>query len=205
MFEQVFLTILLIWLAIGLVLSLVMGRRGHAPFGWFLVGTALGPLALVLALTSWRAEEPRPRQLTASAASGSSGPVDALVGYDGSPEATAALDAVVGLLGSRLGRLTVATVIPHQAPAGEEKSAAAALETVCSPASRSAAGLEILRGLPSEALGHRAVEGGYQLLAVGTRGAGIAKAVFGSTASGLARTSKVPVLMVGAEVASRTT
>ena len=203
MFEQVFLTILVVWLAIGLVLSLVMGRRGHAPFGWFLVGTALGPLAVVLALTSLRPEEPRPTQVSAAASEGS-GPVDALVGYDGSPEATAALDTVVALLGSRLGRLTVATVIPHKAPAGEEKSAVAALEEVCASASRSAAGLEVLRGLPAEALGDRAVEGGYRLLAVGTRGTGLATAVFGSTASGLARTSKVPVLMVGAEVARRT-
>lgn len=204
MFEEVFLAILVIWLAIGLALSLVMGRRGHAPFGWFLVGTALGPLAVVLALTSRHPDELRPRQPAATAASGGSGPIDALVGYDGSPEATAALDAVVGLLGSRLGRLTVATVIPYQAPVGEEKSAVAALEAVCSPAHRSAAELEVLRGLPSEALGQRAVEGGYQLLAVGTRGVGIAKAVFGSTASGLARAGKVPVLMVGAEAPSRT-
>lgn len=41
------------WLGIGLVLSLVLGRRGHDPFSWFVLGMMLGPLAIALAVDSW--------------------------------------------------------------------------------------------------------------------------------------------------------
>jgi nucleotide-binding universal stress UspA family protein len=189
-----------IWLAIGLVLSLVMGRRGHAGFSWLLIGTALGPIALVLAVRSWREDEAlRPTTLARSPAPGGTGPVDVLVGYDRSPEAAAALDAVIELLGSRLGRLTVVTVVPYDGGVEAERSAAAALESLCATTPETAADFEVLHGRPSEALGRRAAEARYDLLAVGTRGAGLAKTVFGSTASELARASQVPVLMVGME------
>ena len=39
-----------LWAAIGLVLSVVMGRRGHSGFSWLLLGAILGPLAFVLAI-----------------------------------------------------------------------------------------------------------------------------------------------------------
>lgn len=32
------------WLAIGLVLAVVMGRRGHSGFAWLVVGTVMGPI-----------------------------------------------------------------------------------------------------------------------------------------------------------------
>jgi hypothetical protein len=40
-----------IWIGIGLLLALVMGRHGHDPFAWWLLGTLLGPLAIPLALS----------------------------------------------------------------------------------------------------------------------------------------------------------
>jgi len=57
--------------------------------------------------------------------------------------------------------------------------------------------LEVLHGRPAEALRQRAAEGGYDLLAVGTRGQGVAHGWLGSTATELAKVSKVPVLLVG--------
>ncbi|HEV8627025.1 MAG TPA: hypothetical protein VG034_21480 [Acidimicrobiia bacterium] len=38
------------WLAIGLTLSLVMGRRGHDAFTWLVLGTLFGPLGASKAL-----------------------------------------------------------------------------------------------------------------------------------------------------------
>ena len=35
------------WLAIGVVLSVVMGRRGHFGPGWGILGAMLGPFAVV--------------------------------------------------------------------------------------------------------------------------------------------------------------
>ena len=54
------------WLAIGLVLALVLGRRGHDPFSWFVLGTLLGPLAIAFAFYAWRHEELRESEILAA-------------------------------------------------------------------------------------------------------------------------------------------
>jgi hypothetical protein len=47
----VFLSLLMAtFVCIGFVLAIVMGRRGHSPFGWGVLGLVLGPIALLLAL-----------------------------------------------------------------------------------------------------------------------------------------------------------
>ncbi len=187
------------WLAIGLVLSVVMGRRGHDTFSWLLLGTVLGPLAVVLAVEAGRHDERlRPAPVTGgTSASAGNGPVDVLVGYDGSPESTAAIDAVVGLLGDRIGRLTAATVIPYGDVKEPERLATEALRQLRGRMSGLSAQAEVLHGHPSDALRQYATEGGYELIAVGTRGKGLNNAVFGSAASELSHDSKVPVLLVG--------
>jgi hypothetical protein len=61
--------VLLIWLAvaltIGITLAVVMSRRGHSAFEWFLIGAVLGPFALPLA---WGriGSEPLPRTARSS-------------------------------------------------------------------------------------------------------------------------------------------
>lgn len=42
-----------VWMGIGVVLAVVMGRRGHSSFGWLVLGAVLGPLAVVLAIDAW--------------------------------------------------------------------------------------------------------------------------------------------------------
>lgn len=175
-----------------------MGRRGHDWFSWLLVGMALGPLAIPLALNSWRNDEKfAATALDRTARAASTGTVDVLVGHDGSPEAAAVLQAAVALLGPRLGRLTLATVVPFDGGPEAAPRAQAALRRAAGLVEVPNAELEVLRGRPAEALRSRANEGGYDLLAVGTRGQGLAHKVMGSTATELARASSVPVLMVG--------
>ena len=123
------------------------------------------------------------------------GPVDVLVGADGSPESEAAMDSVVALLGDRLGRLTLATVVPYGDITAPERQATEALRQLTPRAP--AADLEVLHGHPSAALRQYAVEGGYQLIVVGTRGRGLTKGILGSAATELARDSEIPVLLVG--------
>jgi len=106
------------WLVIGLMLSLVMGRRGHDGFSWLVMGSLLGPLAIVLALNSSRHEELGPTVLDRAAHAQSAGTVDILVGHDGSPEAGAVLESAIELFGPRLGRLTLATVVPFDGVGG---------------------------------------------------------------------------------------
>jgi hypothetical protein len=93
----------------GFVLAIVMGRLGRSPFAWGLLGLLLGPVALLLALVEVRNERPWWTRLVASGESGS-GPVDVLVGIDGSPESAAATTAALELLGDRVGRLTLVAV-----------------------------------------------------------------------------------------------
>lgn len=190
-----------LWVVIGLALSFVMGRRGHNGFGWLVVGAILGPLGVILAIDAWRHDEQlQPEALPgATAATEGPGPVDVLVGFDGSPQSSAAVQAVVDLFGSRLGRLTVATAVPYGGIREAERLATERLRLQAGRTPGWVPQLEVLHGHPSAALRQCAIEGGYELIAVGTRGSGITKAVLGSAASELAQESKVPVLLVGGQ------
>ena len=186
----------LVWVTIGAVLALVMGRRGHDAFSWFVVGGVLGPLGLVLAADAWRHGEQGRPQTVSRLWSMNPGPVDVLVGFDGSPECRAALDSAIAVLGARLGRLTLATVVPYDGGRDHEELARIALEGAAAALKRWPR-LEILHGRPSQALLDQAALEGYGLLVIGTKGAGASRSVLGSTATELARTARVPVLMVG--------
>lgn len=82
---EVLLIGLAVWLTIGITLAVLMGRRGHSPFEWFLIGAVLGPIALPLAWGRISSEPAAPNRETVDAVPGSgTGPVDLLVGIDGS-------------------------------------------------------------------------------------------------------------------------
>lgn len=190
------------WTVIGVILAAVMGRRGHHPFTWFLIGAILGPIAIVLAITA--DHDLRRRHVEERSEDHPHwGPVDVMVGIDGSPESVAAVDEVRHLFGERIGRLYLATVLPYDSPEMDRVDALARLETISSTRPK-AMGLKVLTGMPAEALSRSAAESAFDLLAVGTRGSGLARLALGSTAEALARSSKVPVLLVtaGATVAA---
>lgn len=186
-----------VWLSVGLTLSLVMGRRGHDAFGWLILGTLFGPLGAIFAVEARQEEQMRP-ELVAPERSHGSGPVDVLAGLDGSSESRAALAAAIGLLGPRLGRLTLATVIPYDTGVATQRTARAELERQ-GAAVEAGPELELLHGRPGPVLLQHAAEGGYDLLVIGTRGAGAAKALLGSTAVDVAESAKIPVLLIGAD------
>jgi nucleotide-binding universal stress UspA family protein len=210
----VFLSLLMVTFAcIGLVLALVMGRLGHSPFAWGLLGLVLGPIALLLALVEVRSERPWWTRLVASGAPGS-GPVDVLVGIDGSPESAAATTAALELLGDRVGRLTLVAVtevddstaghqerdrlreeLERQAEAvrawqQEQRRTVKAVRPVIPE-------LQLLSGPPARTLDTIAAEDGYGLLVVGARGAGMSSVLLGSVATRLAARASVPVLIIG--------
>lgn len=186
-----------IWLTVGLTLSLVMGRRGHDAFSWLILGTLFGPLGAIFAIEARSEERSRP-ELVARRRSSGPGPIDVLVGVDGSPESRAALVAVTELLGPRLGRLTLATVVPYDSGFDRQRTARAALEQQGETLGGGPR-LELLHGRPASVLLERAAEDGYDLLVVGTRGAGASKALLGSTAVDVAQSAKVPVLLMGVD------
>jgi hypothetical protein len=98
-----------VWVTIGIVASIFMGRRGHNPFAWLVFGTIFGPLVVPVAIVAVSGERIHQRREIVSGL-GAGGIVDVLVGIDGSPESKAALRAVGRLFGPLIGRLTLATV-----------------------------------------------------------------------------------------------
>jgi nucleotide-binding universal stress UspA family protein len=173
---------------------------------------ALGPIALLLALVEVRNECPWWTRLVASGDPGS-GPVDVLIGIDGSPESAAATTAVLELLGDRVGRLTLVAVTEvDESVAGREERErlrdelerqSEAIQVwqqergVTAQAKRVAPELQLMSGPPARTLDTIAAEDGYGLLVVGARGAGMSSVLLGSVATILAARASVPVLIVG--------
>lgn len=186
------------WIAIGLGLSVLMGRRGRDPYTWFILGIFLGPIALGLAAYVDRRPYHQGPRVLAQPPKGT-GAVDVLVGFDGSPESRAAVDAASDLLGDRMGRLTLALVVPMSCGVDMARLADEALRAEAERLRPRDVGLEVIEGRPSSALTDLAAAAGYELLVVGTRGAGLSTALLGSTAVALARHSKLPVLLVGGQ------
>jgi nucleotide-binding universal stress UspA family protein len=198
---------------IGFVLAIVMGRLGHSAFAWGLLGLLLGPIGLLLALVEVRRERPWWTRLVASGEPGS-GPVDVLVGIDGSPESATATTAALELLGDRVGRLTLVAVTEvDDSVAGREErerlreelerqseAVRAWLRKRDLPAQaghRVTPELQLMSGPPARTLDTIAAEDGYGLLVVGARGAGMSSVLLGSVATILAARASVPVLIVG--------
>ena len=209
-----FLSLLMATFAcIGLVLAIGMGRLGRSSFAWGLLGLLLGPIALLLALVEVRDERPWWTRLVATGDPGG-GPVDVLVGIDGSPESTAATTAALELLGGRVGRLTLVAVTDlDDSYAGREERMRLQGELERQAGTVQAwpwegdgpdqakqtvvPELRLTAGRPATTLDTVAAEDGYDLLVVGARGAGLSSLLLGSVASRLAARASVPVLVVG--------
>jgi nucleotide-binding universal stress UspA family protein len=190
---------LAVWLTVAITLAVLMGRRGHSPFEWFLIGAVLGPIALPIAWGRIKDEPTAPDREVVDVSPGpGAGPVDVLVGIDGSVESEAALRTAVEILGPRIGRLTLVGVTGFDYGNPQVKSDSEhALETLrgmAASASVAHLGITILSGRPADALPEYALRDGYQLLVVGRRGRGASKAILGSTAAQLA-SAPIPVLV----------
>jgi nucleotide-binding universal stress UspA family protein len=187
------------WLAIGLLTSLVMGQRGHDPFSWGLVGVLLGPVGAAFAL--WARMDARAAPAPDKGVTAHQGPVDVLVGLDGSPLSELAAVSVVRLFGGRIGRLTAATVITYDAAQSEplrrqeEKTADASLARLRAVLAELPIDGRILIGRPCDALLGFANAGGYDVIVVGPRGHRLSERLWGSTTEDLVAQSPVPIMV----------
>jgi nucleotide-binding universal stress UspA family protein len=203
---QILGTIGALWIVIGVSASIVMGRRGYSPFAWLLLGAILGPLVIPLAVGTVRAAREDPRVLPHSfrESVGGAGTVNLLVGIDGSTHSEGALRAALALLGNRIGRLTLATVIDYNSnsamsgrlPRDTERLAIEGLEGSAAAIGAIAPDTVLLVGQPAEALMEHAAEDGYEVLVVGRRGHGASNVLLGSTAMRLVEAAGIPVLVV---------
>lgn len=197
--SQIFIVVALAWGLLGVSTALVMGRRGHQPFMWLMLGIVFGPLVLPLAVNALLHDRPGLFERLSGGRSGT-GSVDVLAGTDGSPEAESACRSAIHMLGSRLGRLTLAAVVDYDVAVGsglaeeDERAKAGLMRTAHATGLRPEAIL--LSGRPAEVLRKYAVEQGYDLIVVGRRGHGASRLLLGSVADALARGGEVPVLIV---------
>jgi nucleotide-binding universal stress UspA family protein len=180
------------WVLTGVVLAVLMRRRGHHLPVWLALGSVLGPFAVPLALERLR-DRPAPNVTTTAGC-------DLLVGVDGSADSVAALHDALALLGDRVTSVTVATVIAHDergTTSGDEArhSARRVLDDMVSQVEGHEIHAEILYGRADEALIAYAEAAGAEVIAVGARGRGASRTLFGSTAERLAGRSPVPVLV----------
>jgi nucleotide-binding universal stress UspA family protein len=197
--SQIFIIVALAWGLLGVSTALVMGRRGHQPFMWLMLAIVFGPLVLPLAVNALIHDRPGLFQRLSTGRRGA-GNVDVLAGTDGSPEAESACRSAIHMLGSRLGRLTLAAVVDYDVAVGSglaeenERARTGLMRTA------DATGLRpetlLLSGRPAEVLRKYAVEEGYDLIVVGRRGHGASRLLLGSVADALARGGEVPVLIV---------
>jgi nucleotide-binding universal stress UspA family protein len=191
---------LVVWLACSVGLGLVMQRRGYSGFGWGVIGGVLGPIGVLLALLSQR---PQPPDRWGQPGRAAPGQVDVLVGTDGSAPSTAAASAALGLLGARIGRVTLATVAPFDAntedEARAEQALAAAGDALADRLARASVvpGTVVLHGRPADALVDRARDGGYDVIVVGSHGRGASAALLGRVTSALVERAPDPLLVVG--------
>jgi nucleotide-binding universal stress UspA family protein len=203
------------WIVLGAGMGFLEARRGH----WVklpLVTALLGPFALPLIIVARQREAAvRPRWL--SGAGRGPGELEVLVGYDGTDGSRAALDVAVRLLGPRVRRLTLATVLDfdtaaphgdtylHPEPWDEETAAEAGLAEAARAvvaATGVAPATVVLAGRPADALEGHAFDHHCDLVVLGPRRHGAAHAALG--AAQLARRSRVPVLLVPAAVGAHT-
>lgn len=188
------------WVAIGVTAGIVMGRREHNPFTWLILGTVLGPLCVPVAMVAVFKERSHIRREVIEGRGGE-GPVDILVGIDGSPESRAALLRVGTLFGTQIGRLALACVEDFDtAESGfsvpnEERTTRSLERTALDVAAWNPSAV-MLSGRPAEALIRYAADEGDELVAIGRRGHGARNAAIASTAARLARGSAVPVLIM---------
>jgi nucleotide-binding universal stress UspA family protein len=207
---MVYVAVAVVWLVVGAAVGLLEARHGHWRHSW-VVSAILGPFALALAIERRQLTPPSPTVLTTGRAR--RGPVDLLLGFDGSTSSMEAAALAIGLFGPRLRRVTLATVLdvdtaaPHAdstlypEPWPEEQAARHDLDTAVSSLEADLgikAGSVILAGAPADALERYAIDEGYEVLVIGCRGKGLSKLLLGSCASTLACKTKVPVMLIPA-------
>lgn len=197
-----FLILFGIWAILGASLGLLMSRLGHSGPMWAAIGALFGPFSIALAFQAVGDEPDRREQVTRRGRPGA-GPINVLVGIDSSVESHSAMRFVVGLLGPQIGKLTLATVLDFESgEPGGSRSVRRTAEQILNEAGDELAKtsdlnptLSVLNGRTSTALQRHALGEDFHLIAIGSRGTGMARTVLGSVATDLARATTTPVLI----------
>ena len=189
-----------LWIAFGIGICVTMRRAGHSALTWGVIGLTFGPFAVPMAVAArvW-AKDVMP--VVVATGLERPGRVSLLVGTDGSPESRAAADRAVALLGPALGRCAVAAAVDLDVGQGRDGASIDGAKADVLALSQALGSVRpagvVIFGRPDEALREYADDHGFDLIAIGCRGAGRSGAVLGSTATRMAKGIGIPVLTYG--------
>lgn len=167
-----------LWVTAGLVTAVIMSRHGHHLRSNGAVGLVFGPLYIPFAMRL-RKEERAVKPVFVAEGRSRPGPVDVLIGLQGSPAGAASALPVLQLLGHRVGRVTLARVLDFESIQDDEDRAAAEAELSCASLFlvEYEPSLLLLPGHPLDAPREYAAAAGFDaVVVVGDRGgAGLPK------------------------------
>jgi nucleotide-binding universal stress UspA family protein len=188
---------LAVWVIGGLVGYYYMVRHAHPSLVWLLIGIGLGPFALLVFMERVEGETP----LVVSGGRPRRGPMEIVVGTDGSPQAGSAAEEAGRLFAGDDYCVVLCEVIDFDAQVDTASSAALhARERLDGVAARLGAAhvdTELVAGAPVEALRSVADRRAATAIVVGARGKGLSPRLLGSVSEGLIARSRCPVLVVG--------
>ncbi|MEM9035900.1 MAG: universal stress protein [Actinomycetota bacterium] len=194
----------LLWMVVGLGVAVWQRRRGHHLLTWMVLGLVFGPLAAVLAVDAERGLGDAQR--VAGGSDERVGPVDVLIGVDGSERAVAAARSALALFGDRIGRVLLVRVIDRETAIDPQLGRSRAVEDLERDLQALAvpgASSVVVPGRADKILSELAVAQGYDVVVVGAKGAGMSERFLGGVARRLVADSAVPVLIGGHPAATR--
>lgn len=187
----------LIWVSLGLVAAVHLGRSGRRSPAWLAIGVVLGPLLLPVAVeVAQRSDD----SLVTSGERHESSRITALAAVDGSPESEAALnDAAELLVGHDVQFVLLAVLDPDIADHDPGAPRASEADLREHAATLQLGGLppliEIASGDPARVILERASRPDIDVLVLGRRGKGLTTRILGSVADQVVRRSPTPVML----------
>ena len=193
-----------LWILSATILLIFMVRRGHDPLRWALATFILGPVAWLLAVVARQRATATPGTVLHPGARWR-GPMNVVVGVDGSQESAEALDGALDMFASNIAQMTLAYVINFEAadPMSLKPDKGLAHQTLLALGKRVEARLGampttiVLAGAPADALVTYAVGIAADVIVVGAHGRGDSDWMLGSVAAHLVKQDTVRAMVLG--------
>jgi nucleotide-binding universal stress UspA family protein len=201
MSDLVFAVLILVtWVATGLAAVVFLGRHGRRSPAWWVIGVALGPILLPIAI---ELAERQGVLLARTAEPGGEGRarLTVLVAVDGSRESDDALADVAQVLAPKGGAQFVLLHVLDLDAAERDPVARRDAESLLTersawlPEGSLPAVHEVATGQPASVILDRAAADAVDLVVLGRRGRGLSELLLGSVADQVVRGSPRPVLL----------
>lgn len=190
--------VLVTWVALGLAAAVFLGRHGRRSRAWYVIGVALGPILVPIAVELAHRDGVL---LARSAQSGGrrAARMTVLAAVDGSRESDDALADAGRVLAPKGARFIVLTVLDpdlESDPAARERAETLVADRASTlPESGLPPVLEVASGEPAVVILERAAADHVDLVVLGRRGRGLSELLLGSVADQVVRRSPRPVLL----------